>query len=276
MAIRDILVQFDTTDACPGRLDLAIRLAVSHGARLVAMGVIEVSALPGVGEAMINLEDGRAVAAREDAIRRRLMAAAAVLQAGFEAHLAAAGVAGAWRLLETRADHAIVAEARAADLVILGQRNRDDPASVNWTPVLEHVLMDSGRPVLVVPASRTFTAIGSRVLVGWNGGREAARALHDALPLMGAGASVTVLAAQEAAESVEAVVAHLVRHGLDARGEVNAERDGSVGLLRKAADLGADLVVTGGYGHSRLREAILGGVTRNLLQETMVPLLMSH
>jgi nucleotide-binding universal stress UspA family protein len=139
-----------------------------------------------------------------------------------------------------------------------------------------------GRPVLVVPRYGTFPTIGERVLVAWNGAREAVRAVNDALPLLQRAQLVTVLSidpsdADHRIPSAD-ITLHLARHGVTAVAAQTRGTDLLVAdiLLSYAADLGADLIVSGAYGHTRLRELVLGGMTRHLLQTMTVPVLMSH
>jgi len=140
-----------------------------------------------------------------------------------------------------------------------------------------------GRPVLIVPRYGTFETVGERVLVAWNGSREATRAVHDALPLLKLASSVTVLSIDPEHDTGDRIpgadiALHLARHGVAAEGMSTVGLDISVGdlLLSRAADLGADLIVMGAYGHSRVRELVLGGATRHILQHMTVPVLMSH
>jgi nucleotide-binding universal stress UspA family protein len=136
--------------------------------------------------------------------------------------------------------------------------------------------------VLVVPYAGRFDQIGSDVVVAWNGSREATLAMHYALPLMTASRSVTVMTVTTDGNPPKAVdsdpVPHLVRHGLNARRERLPVRDlkPAEAMLSRAAEIGADLIAMGAYGHSRLREAMLGGMTRDMLRRMTVPVLMSH
>jgi nucleotide-binding universal stress UspA family protein len=137
--------------------------------------------------------------------------------------------------------------------------------------------------VLIVPRYGVFGTVGERVLIAWNGSREATRAAHDALPLLKRATKVTVLSIDPDHDSQRRVPSaditlHLARHGVAAEADSTVALDIAVGdvLLSRAADLGADLIVMGGYGHSRVREMVLGGATRHLLQHMTVPVLMSH
>ncbi len=145
--------------------------------------------------------------------------------------------------------------------------------------------MTSGRPVLVVPYIGPGKSVATHVLVGWNASREATRAVNDAIPLLQRAKKVTVLAVDpeggtEGHGEVPSadISLHLARHGIKVEAAQTVTGDIDVGdaLLSRASDLGADLIVVGAYGHSRMREFILGGVTRHLLQHMTVPILISH
>lgn len=196
----------------------------------------------------------------------------------------------------------VLAQARTADLLVLGQRAFDgsDGTASNFAA---RVLVGAGCPVLFVPqvnaergAVGDAPRCGTRVLVAWSDSRESARALRDALPLLRRASSVELLRfssdAALGAESLAPVAAHLRRHGVQAVCTVRTMRPDSISermtatwtpdapiaeaLLSHAADVDADLIVMGGYGHPRAWELMLGGVTRTLLQSMTVPVLMSH
>ena len=168
---------------------------------------------------------------------------------------------------------------------MVGQRDPGEPAP-NAGLAIEQVLFAAGRPVLVVPHAGSFESLGRRVLVGWNASREAARAVADALPILAAAESVTVLAVDPDAspnpQGGGARRRHRAAFGAawrDGEGRARDRADDTPDaevLLNKASELAADLIVVGAYGHSRLREMVLGGVTRTLLQRMTVPVLMSH
>jgi nucleotide-binding universal stress UspA family protein len=169
--------------------------------------------------------------------------------------------------------------ARYADLSVLAQ---DAPESqdLRFADLAEDVLISAGRPVLVVPKGGAAWS-GRTALVAWNGSREAARALADAMPLLERAQTVEVFTAgeQDIGDLPGAdIAAHLARHRIDVEVFRFAGIESSVGdaLLNRAADIGADFVVMGGYGRSRFREYVLGGVTRHVLQNLTLPVLMSH
>lgn len=146
--------------------------------------------------------------------------------------------------------------------------------------------MTAGRPLLLIPYAGRFATVGANALVGWTPTRESARAVHDALPLLLPDAKVTVLSVETAKSESQPgilptanVADHLARHGLAvtaARTVTTSGLSPADALLDYASDISADLLVVGGYGHSRTREMIMGGVTRDLLQHMTVPVLMSH
>jgi nucleotide-binding universal stress UspA family protein len=193
------------------------------------------------------------------------------------------GITGDWYIFERGEVNKLIALAGAADLVIVGQHNPETPAIAEFHP--EEIVVACGRPLLVLPYINTLTSVGKQVLIAWNGTREVARAVHDALPLIAEAEAVTVIAVGSHKSDVERhhtslhhVARHLERHGLAVREEEDVQSGLAVSdlLLSRASDLGADLIVAGAYHHSRFREAMLGGVSRELLNHMTVPVLMSH
>src|SRR5258705_1720862 len=248
MSITDVLVYADPAPASGKRVDLAFRLAHRFEAYLI--GVVP--------------EDAAAVGDRFATMLRQ-----EALQGDWQM---AIGLAASW----------VTRRAQAADLVVLGQRIPDHSTGLDAP---EDVILACSRPVLVVPyAGRRLDRIGENVVVAWNGSREAGRAVQDALPLLAMSGAVTVLLVdpEEDAdiEAAEDLVAHLARHGLRAKTQVIRHQLATSlvadTLLAQIARLDADLLIMGAYGHSRLREMILGGVTRDILRNMNVPVLMSH
>ncbi|MDX2087157.1 MAG: universal stress protein [Kofleriaceae bacterium] len=178
----------------------------------------------------------------------------------------------------------VAVKARAADLVIASQ----GPVEADWLSldeVPEVVALKSGRPVLVIPRTGTFDSFGDAITVAWDGRREAARAVFDALPLLQKAKRVRVVTVTErnGKRGSNEVPGADIAVALDRQGvrvETATCADGSTGaggaLLADAAGSGCDMLVMGAYGHSRLREFVLGGATRHVLQKATVPVLMSH
>ena len=171
--------------------------------------------------------------------------------------------------------------ARRLDLSIVGQANPDVVGPQDL--IIEAALFQSGRPVVVVPYIQRTGLTLNRVLLCWDGGRQAARAIADALPFLHRAKAIeVVIVATEPLKSDELpganIARHLARHDLnvDLKRIVTGETDVANTILSYAADVSADFIVMGGYGHSRLREFILGGVTRGLLSSMTIPTLLSH
>lgn len=279
--IQDILLHLDPGAPPEPRLALAIPLARRLGAHLIGLCVLDLAWPAAVdgdvagGSAMVQVL--AQMQAEAEARARRL----ATL---FEAALERAGVAGEWRQVEGHTGAQVALHGRHADLVILGQPDPGNPGAAP-AAAAEAALFDTGRPALVVPFAGRFDRPGRRPLLAWNASREAARAVHDALPLLAGAEAVSVLivdapadASDLGAEPGADIARHLARHGLPVVVRRVAGAGLPVGevLLNAAADLGADLIVMGAYGHSRLRELILGGVTRTLLRQMTVPVLLAH
>lgn len=271
--IRDILVHLDATAPARARLDFAVALAARHGAQLDALMVQEIALPPiatpdGGGAALVPLIE---------AMRRDAAAEAETIRPVVEAALRRAGIAGGFRAPEGLAADLVPRQARHADLVVLGQ-DQPDGATPTAAAVIEEALFGAGRPVLLVPHAGRFDPPARLALIGWNGSREAARAVHDALPLLAAIGRAVVVAVDAEGAPGTAIAAHLARHGI--RTEVESAASGALDaaevLLNRAAELSADLLVIGAWGHSRLREMVLGGVTRSILRQATLPVLMSH
>jgi len=297
MGLCDILVCLDATEAGDGRLELALNLAQANKAYLTAVYALPLSraGIPPAGPGLpptvlgpVSPDGARAIggqpfittpvqplpdAERADAMEQR-----------FRAELPLSRLDGEWHMLDPADLAELIQLARATDLTVLGQYPGSNSGGATWLHP-DDVMIDAGRPVLVVPYAGVVERIGRTVLIAWNGTREANRALHDALPLIVGAEAVTVMhvgAEQTDLDrdrpSLERIVRHLARHGIEARAEESLHPAISVrdALLSRAADLGADMIVAGAYHHSRLRETLLGGVSRDLLDHMPVPLLMSH
>jgi len=195
-------------------------------------------------------------------------------------------IAAEWRAPEWATAETVQAEAHLADLVVLGQHDPSDESAYAGNHFVESVVLQCGRPVLVVPYAGWFPRVGKHVLVAWNGSRESARAVHDALPLLKRAESVDIVSCTRPETPRDPwlspphyAVAGLARHGVKAHlheSVIGSGDDAGQMLLSLAVDLSADLIVMGAYGHGRMRELMLGGVTRALLSSMTVPVLMSH
>ncbi len=281
MAVKDIVVHVDDGERAKLRLDLAIELARRGDGRVIGLGVGPIVTVPAFVGAEIPAQVWELQA---EEMKARMAAAAAA----FRRHTERAGVATEWRELAPTIDDVggiLAVHARYADLVILGQPDPRGSRSGVDMEAVGQVVVEAGGPVLIVPYAGNFTELGKRTLLAWNGSREAARAVHDAHAILTKGAKITVMRvnppgrdhARRDMASVDISVA-LARHGYEAEAAHVVAEDMKVGdmILSRAADAGVDSIVMGAYGHSRLREFILGGATAHVLRHMTVPVLMSH
>jgi nucleotide-binding universal stress UspA family protein len=275
--IKDTVVNLSVGNSRDVAADYAVSVANAFGAHVAGMAfayepVIPGTVMGGVPAELIEASLAESRKAAGDAIARFDQAAG---RAGvsFESRVLDATLVGAADLFGRIA--------RRFDLSVVAQAEPDKAAGEDL--IIEAALFQSGRPVIVVPYIQRTGLVLERVLVCWDGGRTAARAIGDAIPfLTRANAVDVVIVATEPGKGDEISGAdmgrHLARHGLkvEVKRIVAGDIDVANAILSYAADSSADFMVMGGYGHSRLREFILGGATRRILQSMTVPVLMSH
>ena len=276
MSFKTILVHIDAGQRCSARVDLAIKLALKHDAHLVGLQAFPPFEPPGY----VMAEMGPAII---DAQRQVAAAEIARAETEFAKQASGAGLRNVeWRNAIDDPVDAMTLHARYADLLVIGQT---DDSDVPHTPsdFPERLVLAAGRPVLIMPSIGSFPSVGKRILVAWNPSREATRAVTDAIPLLRLADNVHVMAVNPKSGEHGAVAGadiglYLARHGVrvEVKTDHGAEIDVGNELLSRAADLDADLIVMGGYGHSRLKEWVLGGATRTILESMTVPVLMSH
>lgn len=276
--LKDLLVHVPSERLARPVIDGAVSLAIAHKARLQAVSSGYETANIGV-----PLDGGAAVAAvfkmEHESAQKRADAALSV----FDTEARNAGIAyGLKAITGAMYDAAtqIGAMARLADLTILLQPDYERDTFDNAVPV--EILFQCGGPVLFVPYIHKGPLQFRRIGIAWDGSRLAARALHDAAPFLQDAQEVAIISINEPSKpenpSAAELAAHLALRGLTAKFE-RASADVSdiqSTILSIAADTGLDLIVMGAYGHSRLQEWILGGVTRGMLHSMTVPTLMSH
>jgi len=284
MDYKTILVLCDSSEAAAPRIELARHLAQRHGSHLIGLHIrppFEAPTLRGAGFAAAAHFSAYEERTRAGLEKSRQTFHGITGQAGLKTEwVVARGVVGGFATTEA------LALARCADLVVLGQPGPDRPADGVPADLPEAVTLWSGRPTLVVPyAGRPAWPIKTAV-VCWNASREAARAAADALPLLREAGKVIVLTMDERSSSGAAdgdpaadAASWLARQGVKAaarREELAGDGDVGRKILSCAAEIGADLVVMGAYGRSRMRELALGGVTRTVFRFMTVPVLMAH
>ncbi len=287
MKLADILVHVDQTDDASVRLRLACDLAKRHGSTLIALFVREFTpaqlhkrAIAELGLASSRQVEGvdRQVQAFIDSVERRLQALLGAIEQE-------SSVRTQWRSVDGPASAVVPQHARCADLCIVGHDGSTNEDAIQYA-FAERLLFVTGRPVLYVPASAGRDTLGRRIAVAWNSSRAATRALNDAIPLLERADETTILTAnpedyieRHGAMPVAQMVEHLKRHGLsvEARRLQNVPSNAIADVLQaEALTLGADLLVAGAFGPPKFWEALVGGVTRDLLSRMRLPILMSH
>ncbi|WP_250866377.1 universal stress protein [Caballeronia sp. INSB1] len=279
MSYKTILVHLDTSVRAHPRLETALQLAKRFGAHVIGLfAVFEPD------PRAFNIMAGTAEYYEQHAARRREQRGA--IERLLHAEIKRAGVSGEWIETQQRANDSIPRFARCADLIVVSQDDAADPESYVGDHFPETTILTSGRPVLLVPYTGFFASVGKHPMIAWDGSREATRAVHDALPFLKTAERVSIVSVdtprREAGDDRipgADIAACVARHGIKAEvssGGVTPNASAGEMLLSRAADLNADLVVMGGYGHARWQELVLGGATRTFLASMTVPVLMSH
>jgi len=281
VALKEIVVFLDGSQASDVRLEIALEIASRHDALLAGAYVPEESILARYPDEFARGDAVADVVSRETSAEDAGLARAA---SHFMEASRKAGVSGEWRPIAkygTAAD--VVRCARYAELSIVGQF-AGRGASALWRP--EELLFAFGGPALIVPQETPPShRVGRHVLIAWDASREAKRAVADAMPFLAAADRTTILVVDPQGQHTAgdhglaaALAARLKRHGIDAA-MVNAISGGrNIGsvILEQAKDAGADMIVMGAYGHMRVIEMIFGGATRTVLADMAVPVLMSR
>jgi nucleotide-binding universal stress UspA family protein len=275
--IKDIVLALGIGSSRDAARDYAISVAGAFNAHLAAIGFAYEPTMPPMDTVsavpfdILDAERETSRKAASDAIDR-FEEAARRAAVPAESRLVEASDSGATKIFGSIA--------RAFDLSVVGQA---EPKAVRDDLMIEGALFDSGRPVMVVPYIQRAGLKLDRVMACWDGSRNAARAINDAMPFLTRAKAidvVTIDAGKDEAGEIRGVdvAQHLARHGLNVElRRINAgDVDVANVILSDAADRDADFIVMGGYGHSRLREFVLGGATRGMLASMTVPTLMSH
>jgi nucleotide-binding universal stress UspA family protein len=275
--IKDLVVNLGIGEPRDAAVDYAVSIAGTFDAHLCGIAfsyepVVPPSIMGGIPADVIDAQWAASAKAADAAI------------AGFEAAAKREGIGAEHRKLEASlggAGDLFGRLARRFDLAVVGQAEpKHGPAQ---DLVIEGALFGSGRPVIVVPYIQKGGLKLDRVLICWDGSRPAARAIGDAMPFLARAAAIDVVIVASGREKSDEIPGvdmgeHLARHALkiEVKRLVSGDLDVANTILSYAADSGADLIVMGGFGHSRLREFVLGGVTRGILGSMTVPALMSH
>ena len=274
MSYKTILVHVDQSRHAPERIKIAAKMAIAENAHLIGTAMTGISRFIYQDSAIfLPIQIDSLIEEAKQALRQ------------FEAIAAQAGVLSyETRLIDDDPEGGLSLQTRYSDLVVIGQTDPDDTDFRVISDLPEYVMLNAARPVLVIPYIDGFDRIGANVLIAWNGSIEATRAVANAIPLLKRAENVAVAVFNPSAqynlhgEQPGADIAlYLARHNIkvDVVQETGTLDVGNA-LLSMAADKGADLIVAGGYGHTRFREVLLGGVTHTLLRTMTIPVLMSH
>jgi nucleotide-binding universal stress UspA family protein len=290
MGFRDILVVLDGGPASEERLRLAARIAREQGACLSAAFLqadrpVKLRSTPQGQQNALTLGvssilTGATASVEADGCETQ----AEVFERRFRDCLRSMDDEGEWHCIHRPDPAALLTLAKGADLVVIGQVNPHVGSNPSWYRP-EEVVINCGRPVLMVPYIGTFGQAGRRVLIAWDGSREAVRAVNDALPILHPAKKVTLMTVRAQTRDfqpdripMQNMIRHLARHGIVAEADHTLRGDNKIHdvLLSLTVDIAADLMVAGAYHRSPLREALIGGVSRGLLHHMTVPVLMSH
>jgi nucleotide-binding universal stress UspA family protein len=263
---RNILVHIPSERPARPVIDVAVALTIARRSHLDAVAI----GYESMGAVGMVVDGGAAVAAVMDAEQERARERANAAVAVFEIE--------AKNAMPAEAGQTVGELARLYDMTIVLQPESSQPSYDNEVP--QQILFSSGGPMLMVPYIQREPLDAHHVGIAWDGGRLAARAVRDAMPFLMGAQAVTVIAVNEEAgeTSSDQLAAHLGRRGIAVRIQrLTADRSDVQGaILSVAAESRMGLLVMGGYGHSRLHERILGGVTRSMFDSMTVPVLMSH
>lgn len=280
MTIKSILAVLDNSKHVPGVVSVAADLAQRFESHLVGLYAVH-------AEMESHALQDEWLAERTESYARKLNEQAQRSEAAFAQFTKAILGGGAeFKRADQDSLSAVTVQARYADLVVMGQRDPEEAGTNVPNSIVERSVLAVGRPVLVVPYfSNAYPDLGRNVLVAWSGTRESARAVRDALPLLQRARNVVVMAVNPTlgkrghGELPGADLAlYLARHGVKVEARPGVALEIGVGdeLLARASDMGSDLLVMGAYGHSRLQELVMGGVTQTIMQHMTLPVLMSH
>ncbi|CAN5684502.1 universal stress protein [soil metagenome] len=275
MSYKSMVVCLDNSTGSPRVLDFSLELASQYGAHLTGLHLTYdpiIMSDPYAVWAPMMLEWEESAEEKQNIAKEEFYSGAKK-----------AGVNVDWAGYRSSDTASVVAHARANDLAIIAQRNADDISNDSGNKLADLLALKLGRPVLYLPYIGKFSTMFDKVIVAWDGGREAARAMSDALPFLCAAKQVTVLSISEKADLDDDlpdidIAGYLAKHDV----KVDIERNQGVDidpadwLLSRANELDADLLVMGAYGHNRMTEMVLGGVTLSILRHMTLPVLMSH
>ena len=279
MPFKTILVHLDESKRVVERIKIASQLAMAENAHLIGACMIGI-ATQAYEQTNIAERDPN-LAKHIEFLRERAKTAVSL----FEQTVQKIGVSTfEGRAVDGEATEGMGLQARYSDLIVVGQGDPNEPAPSVPPDFAHHVVMKVGRPVLIVPKQGEFEQVGTKVLIAWDASRGATRAITDALPILQKADVVNVVVFNpDSKGGVHTdipgadLALYLARHGVKVEVlERQTGRDVGAAILGLSQDLSSNLIVMGGYGHSRFRQMLLGGVTRSVLAGMTIPVMMSH
>lgn len=279
MEIKNILLHLDHSAGCINRLDTAFAMARDNDAAISGLFVVPDYVVPSYVEAQISVD-------LITDVTEKAIARAEVTLGEYRQRADAAGVKFEAQVVEGQVIPILREHSKYTDLLMLGQDNPEDPDNASYG-LADALLFEGASACMMVPHSGKLAPPGQRVLLTWNASRESARALREALPILKRAETIVVLSSEPDEGGSDIARGHphaaelarfLESHGIEtvSSGISDVDMSASDAILGQAADMNADLIVMGAYGHARLREIILGGVTRDLLKQSPVPLFLAH
>ncbi|MGB7299386.1 MAG: universal stress protein [Burkholderiaceae bacterium] len=279
MTIKSVMTVLDSSEIGGQHAVFAAEIAIREGAHLTALAPTGLAAeIPGTEFAPTGLTV-------LDKIQVDLATNASQALLRFEAYCKREAFSDYdGQVVTMSAEHALISHSFYTDLIVVSQPHAKQDKNVIGEYFVEHIMLTGSRPILILPAISQLTMPVNQAIVAWKPDKEGARALREAIPLLRRMKAVEIVSIQTPSEANQHpktsdinLLRYLSLHGVSAtHRHLVSEMDVGNTLLSHAADSGADLLVMGGYGHSRMREWIMGGATRTILQTMTVPVMMSH
>jgi nucleotide-binding universal stress UspA family protein len=279
MDIKNILLHLDHSSGCQNRLQTAFAMASNYDALITGLFVVPDYVVPSYVEAQISVD-------LITDVTEKALARARDTLSEYQKMAAAAGVTMDAHVVEGQVIPILREHSKYSDLLMLGQDQPDDPDNASYG-LADALLFEGACACMVVPHSGKLALPGKRILLTWNASRESAHALREAMPMLKTAETLVVLSSEP--DDADATIARghphadelarfLESHGIESvsSGINDLDISASDAILGQAAEMDADMIVMGAYGHARLREIILGGVTRDLLKQSPIPLFLAH
>ena len=279
MDIKNILLHLDHSSGCQNRLQTAFAMASNYDALITGLFVVPDYVVPSYVEAQISVD-------LITDVTEKALARARDTLSEYQKMAAAAGVTMDAHVVEGQVIPILREHSKYSDLLMLGQDQPDDPDNASYG-LADALLFEGACACMMVPHSGKLALPGKRILLTWNASRESARALREAMPMLKTAETLVVLSSEP--DDADATIARghphadelahfLESHGIESvsSGINDLDISASDAILGQAAEMDADMIVMGAYGHARLREIILGGVTRDLLKQSPIPLFLAH